>query len=51
LIEKNWECGKKLLMVFMDYKKGFDGVKREEIWRSFEKVGIAAVLLRKVEST
>jgi hypothetical protein len=24
-------------MVFMDYKKAFDSVKREEIWKSLEK--------------
>jgi hypothetical protein len=31
-------------MVFIDYKKVSDSVKREEIWKSLEKIGIAADL-------
>jgi hypothetical protein len=45
---KNWEYGREFLMVFIDYKKAFDDVEREEIWKSLEKIGIAADLLRKV---
>jgi hypothetical protein len=37
LNEKNWEYGKESLMVFINYKKAFDSVKREEIWKSLEK--------------
>jgi hypothetical protein len=36
-IEKNREYGKELLMAFIDYKRAFDSVKREEIWKSVEK--------------
>jgi hypothetical protein len=38
-------------MVFIDCKKAFDSVKREEILKSLEKVGIAADLLKKVKNT
>jgi hypothetical protein len=36
-IEKNWEYGKELLMVLTDYKKASESVKRDEIWKSWEK--------------
>jgi hypothetical protein len=48
LIKKNWEYGKEFLMVFTDYKKAFDSVKREEIWKSLEKAEIAADIFREV---
>jgi hypothetical protein len=51
LIQKNWEHGKEFLMVFVDYKKAFDSVKKEEISKSLEKIGIAAYFLRKVKNT
>jgi hypothetical protein len=38
-------------MVFINYKKPFDSMKREEIWKSLEKTGITVYLLRKVENT
>jgi hypothetical protein len=37
LIEKNWEYGKEFLMLFSNYKKAFDSVKREEIRKSLGK--------------
>jgi hypothetical protein len=43
--------GKELLMVFIDCKKAFDSMKREEVWKSLEKIGIAADMLRKVKNT
>jgi hypothetical protein len=33
-------------MIFIDYKKTFDSVKREEILESLEEIRIAANLLR-----
>jgi hypothetical protein len=33
-----------LLMIFTDYKKAYDSVKREEITKSLEKTGISADL-------
>jgi hypothetical protein len=38
-------------MVFTDYTKAFVSVKREEIWKSLEKIGITADLLREVKNT
>jgi hypothetical protein len=49
--EKNWEYGKEFLMVIIHYKKAFDTVKREEIWKSVAKIEIAADLFRKVKNT
>jgi hypothetical protein len=51
LIEKNWEYGNEFLMLFIDYKKPSDSVKREKICKSLEKIGIAADLLGKVKNT
>jgi hypothetical protein len=39
------------LMVFVDYKKAFYSVKREDTWKILEKTGIAADLFRKVKNT
>jgi hypothetical protein len=36
-IEKNWEHGKEFLIVFIDYKKEFDSVKKEEIAKVWKK--------------
>jgi hypothetical protein len=38
-------------MIFIDYKKAFDSVRREEIWKSLEKLGISTDLVRKVKNT
>jgi hypothetical protein len=38
-------------MVFIDYKKAFGSMKREEISRSSTKIGVSADLLRKVKNT
>jgi hypothetical protein len=38
-------------MTFIYYKKAFDSVKREEIWKSLEKIGIAADLLKEMKNT
>jgi hypothetical protein len=51
LIDNNCEHRKEFLMVFIDYKKAFDSVKREEMWESLEKIGIAVDLLRKAKNT
>jgi hypothetical protein len=32
LTEKNWKYGKEFLMMFIDFKKGCDSMKREEFW-------------------
>jgi hypothetical protein len=37
-------------MVFKDYKKASDNVKREEIWKHLEKIGVAADHLRKMHT-
>jgi hypothetical protein len=34
-------------MVFLDFKKAFGSMKREEIWKSLEKIGILADLIEK----
>jgi hypothetical protein len=47
LIQKNWKNGKVLPMVFIDHKKASHNVKRNETWKSLEKIGTAADLLRK----
>jgi hypothetical protein len=46
--EKNCKYGEEFLMVFIDYKKAFNSVKKEEIRKNLEKIGIAADLLIKV---
>jgi hypothetical protein len=46
LTERNWEYGKEFQMVFIDCNTASDNVRREEIWKSLEKMGI----LRKVEN-
>jgi hypothetical protein len=51
LIEKNWEYGKEFLMSYINYKKAFNSVKREEITRSSIEIGVSADLLRKVKNT
>jgi hypothetical protein len=38
-------------MVFTDYKKAFHGMKREEIWKSLDKIGNALNILIKVKNT
>jgi hypothetical protein len=35
------------LAILADYKKAFDSMRREEIWKSLEKLGISTDLLRK----
>jgi hypothetical protein len=51
VIEENWEYREECLMVFIDCKKAFDGVKTEEICKSLEKIIIVVDLLRKVKNT
>jgi hypothetical protein len=50
LIEKNWELGKEVLMAFIVYNKACDSVKKEETWKSLEKIKMSADLLRKVKN-
>jgi hypothetical protein len=40
---------KKLVVIFTDCKKASDSMRREEIWKSLEKVGISTNILRKVK--
>jgi hypothetical protein len=37
-------------MIFIDYKKALNSVKREEIWKSLAKIGFSAELLGKVKN-
>jgi hypothetical protein len=38
-------------LIFIDNKKVFVSVRREEIWKCLEKLGISTDLLRKVKNT
>jgi hypothetical protein len=50
LIKKNWKKEKELIMIFIDYKEASDSIRKEEICRSLEKLGISTNLLREVEN-
>jgi hypothetical protein len=50
LIEKNREYGKEKVII-INYNKVFDSMRKEEICKSLEKLGISTDLLRKVKNT
>lgn len=45
VIEKTWEFDKKLYCLFIDFKKAYDSVNRESIWRIMEESGIPSKLI------
>ena len=49
LMEKYWEKGKDLFMVFMDIEKAYDSVKRVKIWECLRKRKVPEGLLKKIQ--
>ena len=50
LAERMIEKGKKLCAVFVDLKKAYDKVCREELWKALRKYGVSSGLLRVIKS-
>lgn len=49
LLEKYWEKGKDLYMVFLDIEKAYDSIAREKIWECLRKRNVPEGLMRKVQ--
>lgn len=49
LMEKYWEKGKDLIIVFLDLEKAYDSVPRSKIWECLHKLGASNSLIRKIQ--
>jgi hypothetical protein len=44
-MEKNWEFGRRMCMVFLDIEKAYDSVPRKVVWESLERKGVDKELI------
>lgn len=49
-MEKSWEFGKRMSMVFLDIEKAYDSVPRNVVWESLERKGVNRGLIERVKS-
>jgi hypothetical protein len=51
IIEKNWEYGRDLFLVFNDYVKAFDSIDRSKIWSCLSKQKISPEIVNRIKQT
>jgi hypothetical protein len=51
VIEKNWEYGRDLFVVFIDYEKAFDSIDRRKIWTCLTKLKISPEIVTRIKQT
>jgi hypothetical protein len=51
IMEKNWEHGLNLHMLFIDFKQAFDSVNRRKLSEVMNAMGISQKLVRLIEMT
>jgi hypothetical protein len=51
MMEKNWEHGFDLCMLFIDFEQAFNSVNRRKLSKAMEEVGIPQKLIKLIEMT
>ena len=50
IAEKSWEHGNNLFACFVDFKKAYDRVPRDKLWKVLQEYGVDRQLLRAINS-
>jgi len=49
ILEKNWEYNKEVHQLFIDFKKAYDSVRREALYKILIEIGISKKLVRLIK--
>ncbi len=50
IMERRWEEGKALYMVFLDLEKAYDHLPREKVWTCLQQKGVSNTLVERIKS-